>query len=254
LENVHAPDGVQVTRRHPPAPDSGDADHDTMHPGVWLSFGDLSGHDFWRNKATTEHAGFVARPQVRDGVGTFAVRNRYRGGDDVLCEAVARYAIEPRADRVLLAIDVEFSGEREFYFGDQEEMGLGVRVASPLRVRGGSGRILSSDGKTNEKEVWGQPAQWGDYSGTIDGRRAGLLLMPHPENFRTSWLHARDYGLLVANAFGRNALTGGEKSKVVVRPGDKLRLRYGVLIYSLPEATDIVRSAEFERYCRFAGP
>ena len=40
----------EVTRTHPPG--DGDAtDHATMHPGVWLAFGNISGEDFWRNKA-----------------------------------------------------------------------------------------------------------------------------------------------------------------------------------------------------------
>jgi hypothetical protein len=60
----------------------------------------------------------------------------------------------------------------------------------------------------------------------------GVLVVPDPDNFHTSWWHARDYGLLVANPFGRKALTGGEKSSVIVRRGEKLRLRFGVLIHA----------------------
>jgi hypothetical protein len=47
---VHAPDGTQVTRHHPPRPGIDAVDHDTMHPGIWLAFGDIGGVDFWRNK------------------------------------------------------------------------------------------------------------------------------------------------------------------------------------------------------------
>jgi Methane oxygenase PmoA len=81
-------------------------------------------------------------------------------------------------------------------------------------------------------QVWGKAADWCAYAGTIDGRRAGVLLMPHPENFRRSWFHARDCGLLVANPFGRNAFTKEEKSKVVVRKGQSVRLRSGMLVWS----------------------
>jgi len=38
--NVHAPGGIQVTRNHPPVPKVDATDYDTMHPGVWLAFGD----------------------------------------------------------------------------------------------------------------------------------------------------------------------------------------------------------------------
>ena len=73
--------------------------------------------------------------------------------------------------------------------------------------------------------------------------------MPHPENFRRSWFHARDYGLLVANPFGRNAFTGGEKSRIVVKEGETLRLRFGVLVSS--ERPDL--DASYRDYLRQAG-
>lgn len=69
---------------------------------------------------------------------------------------------------------------------------------------------------------------------TIAGQHVGVTLMAHPGNFRPSWLHARDYGLLVANPFGRKAFRQGDPSKVVVKPGEHLRLRYGVLLHAAP--------------------
>jgi hypothetical protein len=59
-----------------------------------------------------------------------------------------------------------------------------------------------------------------------------MTVFCHPDNFRPSWFHARDYGFLAANAFGRAAFKKGEPSKVVVKPGEELRLRYGVLIHA----------------------
>ena len=44
--NVHAPGGIRVTRMHPVEPDSEGSDHGTMHPGIWLAFGDINGADF----------------------------------------------------------------------------------------------------------------------------------------------------------------------------------------------------------------
>jgi hypothetical protein len=55
--------------------------------------------------------------------------------------------------------------------------------------------------------------------------------MPDPANFRRSWFHARDYGFVAANPFGANAFTQGPKSKVGVRAGESLRLRYGVFVH-----------------------
>lgn len=65
--------------------------------------------------------------------------------------------------------------------------------------------------------------------------------MPAPDNFRKSWFHARDYGLLVANPFGLNAFTRGEKSRIDVPVGKEFRLQFGVLIHRSPakQPTDL---------------
>ncbi|MHC4628829.1 MAG: DUF6807 family protein, partial [Planctomycetota bacterium] len=40
---LRAPSGVQVTRHHPPRKGIDADDHATMHPGLWLAFGDIGG-------------------------------------------------------------------------------------------------------------------------------------------------------------------------------------------------------------------
>ena len=232
FESVHAPDGTQVTRNHPPIEGVDLADHPTYHPGLWLAFGDLNGADSWRNNDRIRHAGFVEEPHGVPGRGTFVVRNRYEKGDRIFGEETCRITILARPAGDLIVWDSEFrSVGGDLVFGDQEEMGLGIRVATPLAVVKG-GRIADSEGRLNEAKVWGKQADWCAYGGEIGGERVGVMLMPDPSNFRRSWFHARDYGLLVANPFGRNAFTRGEKSRVIVKQGDTLRLRFGVLIWS----------------------
>src|SRR5262245_4604371 len=75
--HVRAPSGVQVTRHHPPISSQDLLDHDTFHPGIWMSFGDINGSDYWRIMARVRHAKFVDEPQGSRGTGTFAVRNDY---------------------------------------------------------------------------------------------------------------------------------------------------------------------------------
>ena len=134
----------------------------------------------------------------------------------------------------LLIWEATFRPDRgEIVFGDQEEMGLGVRVATPLAVKQG-GTILDALGRRNEREVWGNAADWCDYSGTLEGRHAGITTMCDPRNFRPSWQHARDYGALVLNPFGQQAFGKGPASQVVVKSGESFRLRYGVLLHAGP--------------------
>jgi hypothetical protein len=135
-------------------------------------------------------------------------------------------------------------------------MGLGFRVATPLRVEkeseeglpAGNGTILDAAGRKNGDQVWGNSADWCDYSGTLAGRRVGITLFCHPSNFRPSWFHARDDGLLEANPFGRQAFGKGEKSSIVIKPGEKMRLRYGLLIHSGPQGSNVDSRAAYKDY------
>jgi hypothetical protein len=246
--HVRAPGGVQVTRHHPPIEGQDLVDHGTFHPGIWMSFGDISGSDYWRLKARVRHAEFVAIPKGGSGRGSFAVRNQYLNQQDpskIVCEEIARYTFSVCSAGYLLNWDSTFSSAHEFAFGDQEEMGVGFRVATPLRVGAsgegnlppGNGAILDSEGRKNEKEAWGNSADWCDFSGTMAGQRVGMTIFCHPDNFRASWFHARDYGLLEANPFGRQAFGKGAASTVIIKPGQKLRLRYGVLVHAGPQGS-----------------
>jgi hypothetical protein len=69
--------GQQVTRNSPPIKPEDLDDHATMHPGLWLAFGDLNGADFWRNKGKVKHESFVKGQQEGPGNCSFTVSNTY---------------------------------------------------------------------------------------------------------------------------------------------------------------------------------
>ncbi|MFB3786218.1 MAG: DUF6807 family protein [bacterium] len=248
---LYSPRGVQVTRNHPPIEGQDSMDHADFHPGLWLSFGDLSGSDFWRNQARTGFAEFVQPPRGSAGRGEFAVQNHYLANDQKLvCQEICHYTIMVRPAGYYLLIQSRFTCDQEFAFGDQEEMGLGVRVNTAMAVQKG-GQILNSDGLINEKEVWGRTASWCDYSGMVDGVPVGVTLMPAPGNFRPSWFHARDYGLLAANPFGRNAFTQLEKSRVNVAPGTEFQLAFGVFIHDTTPLDHSALDAAYQEFLSF---
>jgi hypothetical protein len=253
FKDVREPGGFQVTRNHPPVEGKDPTDHATYHPGIWMAFGDISGADFWRNKARVRHEKFTQEPQPGNPA-SFEVSNAYETSDGKLvCRETCRYTIAPSPGGVMLLLDSRFTGPVPFTFGDQEEMGLGLRVATAITVKQGSGALTNSDGLKNEDGVWGKPADWCDYGGIVEGRRVGMTLLNHPGNFRKPWFHARDYGLLVANPFGRNAFTEGEKSAVIVPAGEEFRLRYGVWIYGAPQDEAADPADAYRRYLDLAG-
>ncbi len=234
--------GQQVSRNHLPQDKSDTTDHPGLHTGIWLSFGDLSGHDYWRLKAKTKHVRFVEAPTVSANIARWTVLNRYLStdGQQTVCEETARYVVRPVAQGYLLELLSEFRPDKqEIVFGDQEEMGLGIRLNTPLAVdQKLGGRILDNRGRRNGTEVWGQTADWCDYSGPLDGRWVGMTVFSDSSNVRPSWSHARDYGFLAVNPFGRAAFTQGEPSRIVIQPGETFRLRFGVYVHESASDAD----------------
>lgn len=236
FKQVHASGGeVQVTRNHPPR--EGDfQDHETYHPGIWWGFGDVGGNDYWRMKAKIVGGDFVEEPRGGKDRATFAVKNKLltSDGGSVFCEQICRYDIVRQPTGILMVCESSFiRNEAGFWLGDQEEMGLAFRVTTPLTQKGGDGEIRDSAGRTDLKGIRTNQSDWCDYSGSIQGKHAGIMLMNDPANFRKPWWHAVDTGLLIANPLGESELTGNGKKRenVFVKQGEPFRLRYGCLIH-----------------------
>ncbi|QDU19759.1 SUMF1/EgtB/PvdO family nonheme iron enzyme [Urbifossiella limnaea] len=244
--NLHGPGGTKVTRNHPPVPGTDAADHDTMHPGLWLGFGDISGVDFWRNRGRVRQVKFLAPPTTADERITFATESDLLNPDGKrMGGMVNRYTIARRPAGWRLVWDATFTAtEQDLVFGDQEEMGFGARVASECTEKTG-GAVVNSHGAKTAKATWGKPAAWCDYSGTKGSRRVGVTLMPGPKNFRESWWHNRDYGVFVANPFGRAAMGQGARSAVTVKKGESLRLVFGAVLH---DGTDYDPANEYQHF------
>lgn len=235
FKQLKAIDGTtQLTRNFPPQAGDFD-DHGTYHPGVWWGFGDVGGNDYWRMKAQILGGQFVSAPRASMDKLSFAVKNKLRenNGGDTFCEQTCRFEFHRAKSGILLICESVFVRDAgDFWLGDQEEMGLAFRVATPLTVKKG-GRIQDSAGRTELKQIRTNQSDWCDYSGKIDGKYGGLTLMNDPANFRKPWWHAVDTGLLVANPLGESELSGNGKKKenVLVEKGKPFRLRYGCLLH-----------------------
>jgi hypothetical protein len=188
-------------------------------------------------------AGFDGEPAVVDGAVRFTANVEYlAAATDTPDAAVAcreRSTITIRDRELdgfpvrLLTWEAELSpgGDQPLVFGDVEEMGFGVRLATPLSPARG-GRYLASHGGVNEQGVFGRGAAWVDAAGTVDGRRVGVAVIDLEGNPREPFFHARDYGLVLANAFGRKAYAAKDPPPpVTLEPGKSLRLRYAILLH-----------------------
>ncbi len=193
LAHLHNRGGTRLTRAFPPAKDE-PGDHADMHPGLWLAFGGINGTDFWRNRGRVE---VVSLGASSDG---FTAESRWLSeqGDEI-CRDTTRLSCHLVNERITLRWHTEIGSEKQdLRFDGQEEAGLGMRMAAGLSVRDGKGRITSSEGRSDEKALWGRQAEWWRY-GTD---KAAIRIAAAPQSSRPCWSHARDYGLLVLNPTG----------------------------------------------------
>lgn len=118
-------------------------------------------------------------------------------------------------------------------FGDEKDGFFGIRVAQGIEEDRG-GLMTNAEGKTGEKAVWGQPSNWVDYVGTVDGEKLGIAIFDNPSNLRhpERW-HARAYGLFAVNPFMLSQVVNDktQKGDYVLEAGKTLRLEYRVVIH-----------------------
>jgi putative membrane-bound dehydrogenase-like protein len=229
--NARLVNGVQVTRNHPPVQGVDAMDHDTMHPGIWLGAGDINGQDFWRNKASIEHIRFIDLPKIGEGRLEFSTECQMKSeSGKSICLLNNQIMLIARPTGWLLKWTAIFQADRgPVVFGDQEEMGFGARMATSFTEKSG-GILRSSAGRKTAKETWGQPAKWCDYSGSGQ-QSGGIMLMASNNNFRESWWHNRDYGVFVANPFGREAMKQGARSALTIEQGESLKVTFGAFVH-----------------------
>ena len=252
--HVMTPSGVQVTRNHPPIEGKDSPDHDTYHPGLWLTFAGINGNDYWRLKKRTEHEMYLGKPVSGEGKGSFTVSNFYLDSKDStgnrIAHEVCKYTILVRENYYLLIYDSTISSdEHDLTFGDDQEYGLGIRVQTPIEERYG-GQILNAEGLKGEKGTYGKASNWADYSGVMGDTLIGMTIMPDPKNYRKSWYHTRDYGLIAANMFGSEKVAGLGKNDIKVKKGEKFHLGFGIAIYSGPKGSTIDRDAMYKDYLK----
>lgn len=262
---LFAPGGERVTRSWPVALDSkDDSTIDHIHQkSVWFCHGDVipdlelkvksadkrvHGIDFWAEGGN--HGRIVCTEvgepkQVSKTHVSVATKNEWRASDGtkVLDEARTIHVMTfPEGRLIVLDIDLHAS-VCGITFGDTKEGSMGVRVNDLMRTTAPSGgTVTSSDGKVvpqgtkDNLPVWGQIADWNDYSGTVNGKAVGIAIFADPKNASPSAWHTRAYGLMAANPFGRKdsgfPSQKGKTDLVKLAKGDHLKLRFGVFAHS----------------------
>ena len=251
LHPLRAATGTIVTRGFPMLKDvPGESRDHAHHRGLWFAHGDVNGIDFWggevaRNAAKKGAITLVKVDKVKSGAksGSIDATFRWHGPDGkTLITETRRMVFYSAPSTRTIDFDITLKAVEKVKFGDTKEGTFAIRLAagleepqpkSPPEPRR-TGLMVTSDGKTGEKQVWGKRAPWVDYAGELAGEKVGVAIFDHPSNPRhpTYW-HSRSYGLFAANAFGVHDFEN-DKTKdgsLTLEPGQTVRFRYRVIIH-----------------------
>jgi len=232
------PGGVAMTRGYPMNPGEGEARDHPHHTSSWFAHGELNGHDFWWGKETRIVLEGELVTELDGDRATIESRHRWLGTDgEAVCLEERRMVLLVEAERRTLDFDITLRPlENPLVFGDTKEGLFALRLAPWLRLEGevASGSSRNSEGVKNG-ECWGKRARWITYWGeSKNGAEAGVAIFDHPENHAyPTWWHARDYGLVAANPFGRRAFEGrlARTGGLTVPADGAQRFRYRIVLY-----------------------
>ncbi len=259
---------TEITRGYPLNPKVGErADH-PHQIGMWFTYGNVNGMDFWANGSKglgirNENGGIIEHLKIEKisegtGEGSFETFENWldTSGIILLKENTEFHFFITGTMRIIDRITTLTAGKKEVLMFDTKEGMFGIRVARSLELPSkGTVLLYNEDGTTSHVQdtlnigitgnynssegisggaVWATRARWMNLSGSIDDEKISLVICDHPENpnYPTYW-HARGYGLFAANPLGVKDFTHGKDTlNFSIPAGQSVTFRYRVIIAS----------------------
>jgi len=246
LYPVTGPDGKNITRNYPMVKDFPNEQQDhPHHRSIRFSHRDVNGYSYWSpdhqiqgRTASVRFAG--VKEMVPGDQGKLVFANEWLADGKVLLDETVTMVFHPLPQKqMLMDYDEKLTPrDQNVTFRDQKDGGMMIRVAESMKAydakekKKGNGVITNSLGDIDDA-AWGKRAEWCDYSGPgLSGQTVGIAIFDHPSNLRfpTHW-HARTYGLLTANRFGKGSFEAKNGAKMgdgdyTIEKGKTLELRH----------------------------
>jgi hypothetical protein len=219
---LYAPNGFVVSYDSPP-------DH-VHHQGLMLAWSNVNGVDFWGEKNPGKHGPIVhqrwLKRQAHPAVTLAALNHWVADGRVLVVERQTIRVSPPSADFLLMEWESELEagqGTVKLDASGHPYDGLGVRFPHSMDL----GRCLNSNGTAEIQKANGEAATWCTYYGSMgEGKGvAGLAMFDDPANPR----HPTPF--FVMNRFGYLTAAPTFYKPLDVKPGEKLRFRWGVVTY-----------------------
>lgn len=269
LHPLRSAEGNLVTRGFPMRTDiAGESRDHPHHRALFFAHGDINGIDFWGESQPTKQGQtakgvFYSSEELPKGRTAFRKLDVAKGGmlratfdlvgpdGKAIGSETQQYTFH--GDTSTRVIDCAFTLTADqgvpLKLGDTKEGTFAIRLVKALEAP--NVKMLNSEGKVGEKEIWGKRADWVDYSSVVAGEKLGIAIFDNPTNIKhpTYW-HAREYGLFAVNAFGEHDFYNDPKrdGSVTIPAGQSLTLRYRVLIHH----GDAAEAQVAEAYRRYA--
>jgi Methane oxygenase PmoA len=254
--------GTLVTRGFPMNPRPGEPTDHPHHLGMWFTYENVNGLDFWNNSYAIpadkkSMYGWIKTDRIldmQDGPsGTLQYFAKWvNQQDQPLLEETTRYVFSGNEQERIIDRITELKAVTDILFKDAKDGMLGLRLARELQIpinhdqqftdnKGNTttvkkdsisnGNYLTSRGKQGDS-AWSTRAEWCKVYGKIGDDSVSITIFDHQgnPNYPTFW-HARGYGLFAANPLGEKIFTNGKTSlNLKLKKGEQIQFAYRILI------------------------
>ncbi len=271
---ILTPECYDVTRGFPIDPKAGErADH-PHQIGMWFTYGNVNGLDFWGNGSqglgiTNPNGGFIKHLKIENvkegtGEGSFVSEESWQDstGTELLHEKTGYHFIAKDKLRIIDRVTTLTAANQDVNMPDTKEGMFGIRVARQIELPdNGTVLLYNDDGTTTRTRdtlntdingnyrssegitglaVWGTRARWMNLHGELGNENVSIIICDHPDNpnYPTYW-HARGYGLFAANPLGVKDFTNGKETfNFSIPKGESATFKYRVIINSGEQLPD----------------
>ena len=251
-----------ITRGFPMKPRPGEPTDHPHHLGLWFTYENVNGLDFWNNSfaipADKKHLyGWIKTDSILEisngPVGILRYHARWTNQqNNTILEETTRFEFSGSASQRIIDRITELKADTTVLFTDAKDGLLGLRLTRELQIpntssqqfvdnkgnktkvkpdTGVTGNYLTSLGKTGDS-AWSTRGEWCKVFGKVGKDSVSITIFDHPgnPNYPTFW-HARGYGLFAANPLGEKIFTNGKSSlNLSLKKNSGLIFRYRILI------------------------
>jgi hypothetical protein len=217
------------------------------HSSLFFGCDKVNGGNYWQEGIEQGQIISLRADIIESGGGKAVIENECiwtrPGADAPVKDKRVITVSAPSADKFQIDFDVEMEMLMDVTIDKTNHSLFSGRIDPDLAVTNG-GTMINAEGETGEKGTFGKRSAWIDYHGKRMGKIEGMAIMQHPSNewYPAPWF-TRDYGF-----FSPTPMYWPENDKnIVLKKGEKIKLRYRVLVHSGDHKQAEVAKA-FEKY------